>query len=131
MAHGARFRLDEVKVVEQPLGRGVDGVTPADVAGQEAVGLAKNSDVRVQPRPDLVPTRPGVSREREDAGQGLRALLEALEAQKLAPERHFFFGMAPSEQGSHHSSVFYHFGPGSGRGGDGFPPRPKWSRGLS
>ncbi len=102
MAHGARFGLDEVEVVEEPLGRGVDGVTPADVVGQEAVGLAQDAEVRVQPRPDVVPARPRVSRQREDAGQRLRALLEALEAQELAPERHFLFGTAPSEQGSHH-----------------------------
>ena len=101
VAHGARLRLDEVEVVEEPLGRGVDGVTPADVVGQDAVGLAKDPEVRVQPRPDVVPARPGVARQREDAGQGLRALLEALEAQELAPERHFLFGTAPSEQGSH------------------------------
>src|ERR1035441_7680798 len=105
VAHGPRFRLDQVKVVEKPLGRRVDGVTPADVACQKAIGLAKDSEVRVQPRPDIVPTRPGVSRQREDAGQGFRALLEALEAQELASERHFYFGTVPSEQGSPHVIV--------------------------
>ena len=106
VAHGARLRLDEVKVVEEPLGRGVDGIAPADVAGQETVGLAKDPEIRVQPGPDVVPSRAGLSREREDAGQGLRALLEALEAQKLAPQRRFFLGRAPSEQESHQRERF-------------------------
>ncbi len=98
MPHGARLRLDEVKVVEKPLGGRRDGDAPVDVVGEGAVRRAQDAEVSFQPRQHVVPARARGWHQREDGGERLGALLEALEAQKLAPERHRLLGAAPSEQ---------------------------------
>ena len=97
--HGARLRLDEMEVVEQPLGGRRHGDAAVDVVSEGAVRRAQDAEVLFQPRQHVVPARREAGSQREDGGERLRPLLEALEAQQLAPERQaWILRTAPSEQ---------------------------------
>ena len=95
--HGARLRDDEMEVVEKPLGGRRNGDALVDVVSEATVGRVQDADVRVQPWQHVVPTRTRGRYQRQAGGERLRSLLEALEAQELAPERHGSFETAPSE----------------------------------
>ena len=103
---GPRLRLDEVEVVEQPLGGRRHRDAPVDVVGEGAIGRGEDADVLIQPRQHVVPAGPRGRHQCEKGGERLGALLEALEAQQFTPERHGLVRTAPSEQGSPHRVVF-------------------------
>jgi len=50
---GPCLRLDEVEVVEQPLGGRRDGDAPVDVVGEGAVRRVQGADVRFEPGRDV------------------------------------------------------------------------------
>jgi hypothetical protein len=79
--------LDEVEVVQQPLGRWRHRLAPVHVLGHHPVGLPKHAGVVLE-TPDQGPcTLTGAPGEREAGGEALRALLEPLQAQQLAAKR--------------------------------------------
>ena len=98
--HRARLRLDEVEVVEQPLGGGGYGDSPVDVVGEVAVRRLESPEVTLQTSLDAGPDLPCRGRRSEQGGERLGSLLEAFEAQQLAPQRRGVVGSAPWEQGS-------------------------------
>ena len=55
--HGARLRLDEVEVVEKPLGGRRNSDAPVDVVSEGAVRRVQDADVSFQPWQHVVPAR--------------------------------------------------------------------------
>ena len=81
----AGLGLDQVEVVEQPFGRGRDGVALVHVLGDQAVGLAQAGHVRVeaaQVLPGAAPPRR--TRSRMESRQLARTLLELFDSEQTA-----------------------------------------------
>ncbi len=84
----ARLRLDQVEVVEQPLGRGADLVAARRVAGDVVLRLAQDADVLAQARKERARA---LARERRGMrlGEAAPMLGEALGAEDLGAIRPF------------------------------------------
>lgn len=100
MQDGARLRLDEVEVVEQPLGRGRNGDAAMDVVSEAAVRRAEGAEVLVEAGQDVAAVQARRRGEREPGGERFRALFQTFEAQELAAEGRGRLGAATSKQGS-------------------------------
>ena len=88
--HAADLGLDQMEVVEQPLGGRGEELAAMDVVGQDAIGLAQHPARSRPPAPKNC--RPRVvagSREGEARGEPACALLQPLDAQQLGAERAF------------------------------------------
>ena len=84
----ARLRFDQMKVVEQPLGRGADLVARRRVAGDVALRLAQDADVLAQAREECARA---LARERRGMrfGEAAAVLREALGPEDLGAVRPF------------------------------------------
>ena len=86
VAKRAALRFEQVEVVEQPFHRGVDGLCASHVFGELSVGGAEHPQVLLEAQDQVGADSRGL-REGETARQRTGTLFEALEVQKLAPER--------------------------------------------
>ena len=84
----AELLLDDVEIVDEPLGRRRDGPLLADGAADRAIGRAQDTAVVVDALQQALPAR----RAAEDGlggGQALGVLLEPLDPEELRPDRLF------------------------------------------
>ncbi len=98
MLYAADLGLDQVEIVEEPLGGRGEELAAMDVIGQDAVGVAQNPRVLVHPREELLAAVIAGSLEREAGGEPPRALLQTLDAQELGAERAFSAAALPGTE---------------------------------
>ena len=96
--YAADLGLDQVEVVEEPLGGRGEELAAMDVIGQDAVGVAQNPRVLVHPGEELLAAVIAGSREREAGGEPPRALLQTLDAQELGAEGAFSAAALPGTE---------------------------------
>ncbi len=96
-ADRACFGLDEVEVVQDPLGGGRDGDTAVGIVRERPVGRAEDAEVAVEPGQNVVAAGARCRHQREAGGERLGALLETCEAQELAAQRELLHGAPASE----------------------------------
>ena len=78
---------DEMKVVEEPFGRGRDEPPVVDILGQRAVGRAQRAGVRVETWKDAASSTAAGRVDRESRGERERALFEAPDSEQLVAKR--------------------------------------------
>ena len=79
----ANLGFDEVEVVQQPLGRGLDQVAAASIVGEDPVGLAQARRVVARPTGEIIDSPAPMPRQHMAGCERPRALLERLDAEGL------------------------------------------------
>ncbi len=92
LAEVADLALDQVKIVEQPFGRGCHRLALADVLGERLVGMAQEARVVAHAGEQAARVAARVPGEGEARGQVARPLFEMLGTEHLAPEGAGAFG---------------------------------------
>ena len=78
---------DQMKVVEEPVGRRHDELAGANIVGERPVGGAEHADVVLEAREGVAGTTARIGIDREAGGQRERPLLEPLDAEQLVAQR--------------------------------------------
>jgi len=84
----AELLLDDVEIVDEPLGRRRDGPLLADGAADRAIGRAQDAAVVVDTLQQALPAR-CATKDGLGGGQALGVLLEPLDPEELRPDRLF------------------------------------------